>query len=519
MASGNKTDVRRNGRNVQNTPSGRPPVRDTRRDDDDNEGTHNKIKLNPENPIPYEVGGQAFTMLAGQQYVPFFQPDDNFASTLLEARLLSTTHNSCVNTKNLYLVGNGIKISNLKPNQAADQQWLDFVKKANNRRQNLNRVFFKAFDSFQTFGNTPIEVITGKTAGQPFMYIYVLNFMDTRLAPPNEKTGEYEYLIVSKRFRKKGILTSADKEKKIPIYKNDRADKKANWLVDGNVQRTIIFVKNEMAGYDAYGLPSSVASLIYQVIEYSGGRFNLDNLDNNMVVGTAIFLKGGVTQAEADRMGSTMVKRHTGKGRIGRTMVFASENGIDDVEHVQFEVNKDGSYTELNSICESKILMANNWDAVLAGLKHAESLGKGGGYLKEIYEQKLKTEIIPTENHMLEQVMPTLVEIAKYHLNADWSGYEFGFDPIQIDNKTSEVSTTVAGLQSFLDIVALVATGAYEQTAAVKLVSACFGISEQEATERLGNITIIGKNVRTKSNGNSGSDNPTGGNQENGNQQ
>lgn len=517
MATG-KSTARRNGRSPAIPDVIRPKnVRDTRPGDDDLEGTQNKIKLNPENPIPYEVGGNAFTMLAGEQYIPFFQPDDRFATTLLEARLLSTTHSSCVNTKNLYLVGNGVKITNLKPNQQADQQWLDFVAKANNRRQSLNRVFYRAFDSFQTFGNTPLEIVIGTTAGKPFMYLYSLNFQDTRLAPPNEKTGEYEWLIVSKRFRQKGILGEVKKEKKIPIYKTNRADEKANWLKDGNVQRTIVFVKNEVAGYDAYGLPSSVASLIYQVIEYSGGRFNLDNLDNNMVIGTAIFLKGGVTQAEADRIGSTMVKRHTGKGRIGRTMVFASENGIDDVETVQMEVNKEGSYKDLNSICESKIIMANDWDAILAGLKHESSLGKGGGYLKEVYEQKLKSVIIPTQHMMLEEVMPTLVEIAKNHLNADWAGYEFGFEPIQIDNKTSEVSTSVNGLQAFLDIVALVGSGVYPLDAAVKLVSACYGISEQEAKERLGNIVITGQNVRAKSDGKTGADNTTGSAEKNSN--
>jgi len=520
MAAGKSPAVaRRNGgRGVPASPAAQKqqPVRDTHRDDDD-EGVHNKIKLNPENPIPFEVGGQAFTMLAGQQYMPFFQPDDRFAATLLEARLLSPTHNACVNTKNLYLVGNGIRITNLQQGQTADPAWLDFVKKANNRRESLNRVFFRGFDAFQTFGNTPYEVVIGETAGKRFMYMYQLNFLDCRLAPPNETTGEYEFLLVSKRFRQKGIITSLDTVKTIPIYKTDRADQKANWLKDGKVQRTIIFVKNEISGYDSYGLPSSAASLIYQVIEYSGGRFNLDNLDNNMVIGTAIFLKGGVTQAEADRIGSTMVRRHTGKGRVGRTAVFASENGIEDVHHVEMNVNKEGSYSELNSICESKIIMADDWDAILAGLKHESSLGKGGGYLKEVYEQKLKAVIIPTQNHMLEQVMPTIVEIAKDWLQSDWSSYQFGFEPIQIDNKTSEVSTTVNGLEAFLDIVALVATGAYPLTAAIKLVSSCYGISEQEAQERLGEIKIVGTNVRTKSNGQSGSDNTAGSAEKNSN--
>lgn len=469
----------------------------------------NRVKLNAESPIPFELGNQAFVTMGGNSYVPFFSPNDQFAQTLLEARLLSPTQSGCITSKNLYYVGQGLTIQNLKEGQTPDKVWKAMMERANGKRQTMNRVFEKGFESLQTFGNTPYEVVRGTTAGQKFMYIYVKNFLDCRLGKPNEN-GDIDYVLVSRQFRQKGVLTDATKVKKIPLYQAGRANDADNWLKDGAVERTIIWVKNEVAGYDHYGLPRSVPSLIYQVLEYGGARFNLDNLDNNMVIGNAIFLTGGITQEEADRIGSSIVRRHSGHGKRGRTAVFASENGIEDAKVVNMETHKDGSYTEMNEICESKIIFQHDWDAVLAGLKHTSSLGKGGGYLKEVYEQKLKTVIIPGGQRMVEDVFPSLKEIVKIWMKADWTTYEIGFEPIQLDNKTSEASTTVAGLQSFLDIIGLVASGAYEQAAAVELVKAWYGLSQQEATARLGTIKVIGQNVRTKSNGKAGTDNPAG---------
>jgi hypothetical protein len=479
---------------------------------------HNRIELNPENPIPFERGGQAFAMFGGERYLPFLGNLDNFAHTLLEARLLSITQSACISTKTTYFVGQGIKIQNADADTPVDELWDAFTKRANAKRQSLNRVFEKGFESLQTFGNTPYEVVRGTTAGKKYVYIYCKDFLDCRLGEP-DSNGIVNYALVSPLFRKDGMLTSFDKVKRIPIYRTDRANDQDNWLQDGKVERTIIWVKTEFAGYEHYGLPKSVPTLIYQLLEYGGARYTLDNLENGMVIGTAIFLTGSVSQDEADKMARTMVRRHTGHGRRGRTAFFASENGISDAKAVQLETHKDASYEKQNEICESKIIFGHEWDAVLAGLKHTSSLGKGGGYLKEIYEQKLKSVIIPGQQRMIEDTMPSIIEIMTNWLGAKWDKFTFGFEPIQLDNKTSEASTTVLGLNTFLDIIALVASGAYPITAAIKLVQARYGLSEQEAKDQLGDIKIIPGYVRTKPNGTAGSDNSSGNPSQDGSQQ
>ncbi len=285
------------------------------------------------------------------------------------------------------------------------------------------------------------------------------------------------------------------------------ASRSKYWKQDGKVERTCIYFKNEIAGFDYYGLPSSVSSLLNQVLEYRGTRFNLDNVENNMVIGGAVFLSSSLSEAEATRIGNNIIKRHTGAGKQGRIAVIASEQSIADVKFVPFDTHKEGSYKEMDETCESKIIFANNWDSVLAGLQVPSSIGKGSGYLQEIYDQKYRTVIRPLINTLIEQMLNPLMEIADDWLGTKWTQETFDIQPIEINNKSSEAATTVKGIEVMLQIITLVASGAYKIEAAIKLVSARFGISEQEAKDQLGDIQNLGIDVLNKSPKKTGADN------------
>src|SRR5687767_1842572 len=74
----------------------------------------NIAKVDPNNPIPFEHGGKAFSYVHSTEYIPFLTPRDNFGLHLLEARMLSTTHNACVTTKRNYCAGNGFQDADSK---------------------------------------------------------------------------------------------------------------------------------------------------------------------------------------------------------------------------------------------------------------------------------------------------------------------------------------------------------------------------------------------------------------------
>src|SRR5947209_6519041 len=71
---------------------------------------HNSISSTAKNPIAIDFGSRAFTYLGNHLYLPFFAPDDNLFRTLLETRLLSTTHSSCIGDKTFYSIGKGLKM-------------------------------------------------------------------------------------------------------------------------------------------------------------------------------------------------------------------------------------------------------------------------------------------------------------------------------------------------------------------------------------------------------------------------
>ncbi len=74
----------------------------------------NVAKIDPKDPIPFEYGGNTFSWIHQAAYLPFLPPLDNYGQNLLEARLLSTTHNACVRTKKDYCAGAGFHDANNK---------------------------------------------------------------------------------------------------------------------------------------------------------------------------------------------------------------------------------------------------------------------------------------------------------------------------------------------------------------------------------------------------------------------
>lgn len=385
-----------------------------------------RADMSPSEPIPFE-GGKAFSYVNQQHYLPFLSPDDNYGQLLLESRLLSDTHNACVITKKDYCAGSGFQA---KDDTKLDPKLIEWLSNVNLNSDPATEVSKQEFENFFTFGNAPIELVRLTVAGKKYFYIYPRNPLEWRLCEPDEDDIVQE-AIYSKLFLRQGILSSDDykKSKKLPLY-NPRKKDTDNWKKFPNgTERTLIWYKHAMAGFPHYGLPSAVSSMIYQILEYKGARYNLDNLDNNLVVGAILALKGSISQGEADRIGKKAVKTYTGDGKRGRLMVVASEEGIDGSDLHNMETYKEGSYQKSDEIWTQKIILANQWDAVLAGILSPNTLGKGSGFITKILEIKQNTVIRPAQEDLMTKVWkPILIEASK------WIGFKADPDNIEIRN-------------------------------------------------------------------------------------
>jgi hypothetical protein len=404
----------------------------------------NSVQIDANNPIPWDIGGHSFSFINQAKYLPFLGRDDDFGSILLEARLLSTTQGACIKTKRDYCAGTGMvdmEGGELPP------AFLEMLKGMNLKNEDCVEVNKQIFESFFTYGNAPIEIVRMTVAGAKKLFVYVHNFLEWRLMEPDEN-GIVRKAIHSKLFLRQGhnlTKEQIEKAKQLPLY-NPMMAESENWLKDDKgVERTMIWYKNSMAGYDHYGMSSSVSSLIYQVLEYKGARYNLDNFENNMVIGGMLALKGNLGQTEANRIGRDVIKTHTGDGKRGRIIVVASEEGIDGSDWHSFDTTKDGSYLESDDRWSQKIILANEWDAVLAGMVSNSSLGKGSGFLSKIFEVKQLNVIGPAQTHLINNVWKHILKIAGEWLSFKTDGISLAIKGTAMINSLHEVDiATVA---------------------------------------------------------------------------
>lgn len=381
----------------------------------------NVTKLDTEHPIPFEQKGLSHIAEKSYRYLPFLGDSDNFFETLTEAKLLSPTCNACVNTKVKYSIGSGWTFGD----EAKDKEFEKFfAKRVNKKGETLNSILKKVFDNLYTTGNCFINIVKATTGDKSSIKVYVKNNFDSRLAY-SEDPDVAEKVIFSSRFRERsGYIQLSSDQIEVPIYFGE----KLTWFKDSKGNEHIcIHIKNEVSSADHYGLPSNVAGLLQMQIEYKGARYNIDNFENNLVIGGIIYSKSSMSEPEAKKHAKKIVESHSGDGKRGRYVFMASEGGIDDISVVPFEKQTDGSFIDMDRRVEEKIVIANEWDATLAGINTGSSLGRGKGYFKEIFEVKYKTVIRPEQEKIIECFLNPLLQIID-----EACGTKFSQDAIDI---------------------------------------------------------------------------------------
>lgn len=385
----------------------------------------NAINLNAETPIPIQYGSDSFAYnRSGKRYIPFIGDNDNFAGLLLEARLTSPTQNECIKTISDATIGNGIAILGT---ETPVKEFTDWLKIVNNKNQSFDKVMCKSADGICGMGNKFIEIVRGKVADKKYLKIYVHSVQICRLGE-RDTDGNSTTVIISKSFAKKGYITQQSNRVELPLYNPNHLDKNKNWkkMPDGTA-RTVIHLKNEVDGYDDYGLPPSASSLRWQVLEGKGAQYNLDMFANNLVMSGALVLNSAMTPEEAQANAQTILSTHTGDGKQGRIAIISSENGIEDFEFIRYETQKEGSFTELDKLCEKKIVTSNGWASEFISTSEG-ALGKGEGYLRSLWDLKETTTLKPLRKKIIEDAVKPIAAIwADWYGKPEVANYEFKF--------------------------------------------------------------------------------------------
>jgi hypothetical protein len=377
-------------------------------------------KLDVKNPLPLETGN-LFTANSGKQYLPFLDPQDTFGQFLTEVKLLSSTTLSCVSSKAEYCLGKGWFLTNTEKDESLNE-WGTAV---NRKGQSLNDVLKAYFNSMFTSGNAYLEVVRGKIGSYRFVKVYHRPFSECRLSVPDDD-DICNSVLISKSFLQKNIWTiDPTKVADVPLYSANLLDRP--WWKDakGN-EHTIFHMKNDTDGNPYYGMPSNIGGLISSLLEYKHGRHNLDNLDNNLVIGGMITIKGAMTDDEARDLAKSIIKTHAGDGTTGRWIVNSSESGIPDgVQVDQFNVKTDSSFVEGDIHNENKIYVANRWNKLLIGGTDSKGLGQGNSsYIRSVFDIANNTVIIPEQQAIVEKFLRPLLRICDEWMGTKWSKHD-----------------------------------------------------------------------------------------------
>lgn len=385
----------------------------------------NVATLDVKNPIPFEPSGESAVFLFNNKdkgYLKFLDSKDNFFQLLLEAKKLSPTNSSCVGSKTNFCIGKGLHIKDEKQNAQFDL----LKKRVNKKGQSLDKLVRSIFDNHFTAGNNFVEIIRGKVGSKKFMWIVNRSFLDCRLSLPDDD-DICQTVFISREFRKRTSWTlDRNKSVELPIYYGDPDMK---WFVsDAGTEHCVFHIKNEEPGYDYYGMPSNMASLPQQIIEYQQARYNLDLFNNNMILGGVFAVEGNLTQDEGKKLAKDIINTHTGEGKRGRVAVVTGNNIKNSTFH-QFETQQEGSYIKLDESTSRKIVDANNWDKSLYG-QHAESSGMGNGgfaYLSAVFDTKNETVIKPAQEMVMQDFLDPFFELYDEWMGTNFSDLEIAF--------------------------------------------------------------------------------------------
>jgi len=378
----------------------------------------NSITLDAKNPIPIEFNSNIFVSLKGKRYVPFLNPSDNFAQLLTEANTLSPTNFSCTSSIAQYCLGKGTFFKDNKE----DKAFTKWAANVNRKQESLNEILYGGFLHKRVAGNGFIQVVRGKVAGKKFVRVYLREYMDCRLSIPDDD-DICNTVYISEYFRKLGIWNlNQNKTEEIPIYSPNMFDNP--WTVDekGN-EHTIFHLKNYTSGYKYYGMPSNIGCLAHQILEYKHARYNLDNFENNLVIGGVLVVKGAMTPEEAQKVGRDIIYQHSGDGKRGRWVVLSSETGLaDGVQIEPFTKQEDSSFVDGDKHNAETIFMNNKWNKLLIGGSEQKSIGQGNSaYIRSVYDIANETVITPEQQFMIEKFLNPLMEICDDWLGTNWS--------------------------------------------------------------------------------------------------
>lgn len=377
--------------------------------------------------------------------IPFFDGGDASLDLFLKLRMFSSTHAAVIGSISDYVLGGGFTVEYGRRRGVAVRK--DKKKEITDTEEEAYWQFIESFidtgklmtiaerllDNYSTYGNAMLEIVLSNIAGTPFAKLHNHDADRCRYLSTDE--GQQKMFWVSPLWSY-DYLRRYDPEL-IPLYSPNN---ESSYLEIDGIKRTMIHLKNEVTGFNWYGLPPALASLYHQYGELQLGEYTTEGYANQFT-GKMFFEAVGDPEdnEQVDKFKEAIERNYTYKGNRRSSIMARIVRDKDDYSKVhEFKTNTDEKFHDvMKDINEEQILKTHNWHHVLLGVKVAGSLGNSNEFA-EVFKNKYKTKIKPLQNKILGVLNEAIREVAKHLGREDMMRYSLGLSNLFQDILDSE---------------------------------------------------------------------------------
>lgn len=362
---------------------------------------------NRKNPVLTEdiflepIRANGVIKLAGD-FVRFFDDSDSLLHTISAVYNASPTTRSIIRAKSTLIMGDGFNLMKGRPNtlfpalakgaepmtdpkiiEALD----DRLMAVNAEGETLAEVSDKVVQEFNVYGNAYVSL--SKPAGGRDLFCHHIPFVKGRLSEIKKDSDEPQVLGINEEWKER--TWSDANVVKIPLY--------PNWSEpdENGVQRTAIHLKDHAPGFEYYGLPEWIASLMYAEIEYRIAKFNSSKFDNAFLPSGVLQFFGAASTEEAKQIVKDAKNKYTGTGKNGGLFIQVLRDEALKAHFTKMEGDSEGEFLDLSKVSAQAIVSAHRWTMSLAGFATSGKLGSNEQIRRE-FEIVQNTVIKPLQN-------------------------------------------------------------------------------------------------------------------------
>lgn len=367
--------------------------------------------------------------------VPFFDCFTEFPQFMNDTAEKSSVRIGIIDQKTELTKGEGFELIKSNPKglitrsystgdftslEIAEESAVKFFEEKNTKNETPYDVWCRLLQEYYTNGNGYLELVRYEVAGVKYFKIYLHHTTKCLYRFRSNKGADRE-IIVSNNFD--SFYSTKRTFDLIAQY--------PNWTKTKGTERSIVHIKDYMAGREYYGLPSGMASLISQGISHASQSYSKNSIDRRFVakriweiVDTVDMTKEEVRKLDY-WLNVTNTEGYTGNAMPKETVMRIIRNP--EMKSFIHEIKDYMDYSyfkEASADAEKNIILSESWSSVLLSLFSSAKQGSNKEIENEI-KRVMKFVIRPQRTNVLEGFNVAFNEYCNW-MGLNVKGYSLG---------------------------------------------------------------------------------------------